>query len=148
MPLAISWSLKHTSVNSAALRALGCRRRQTRGNRGHGHFRPLGSLAYRISTRTRGTGRPKRCSDSCAACEDASALLLAVPEYAFGIPGVFKNAIDWTVGSGSLYGKPAALIDVAPPGRGLHVRQALDHVLTAIGVDAVHHTVPIGTNER
>ena len=53
-------------------------------------------------------------------------MLLAVPEYAFGIPGSFKNALDWTVGGGSLYRKPVAVLSVAPPGRGEQVRQALE----------------------
>ena len=28
------------------------------------------------------------------ACEEAAGVLLAVPEYTFGIPGAFKNALD------------------------------------------------------
>src|SRR5215471_18927692 len=31
---------------------------------------------------------------------DADAVLICSPEYAFGIPGALKNAIDWTVSSG------------------------------------------------
>ena len=83
-----------------------------------------------------------------AACAAASGLLLAVPEYAFGIPGAFKNALDWTVGSGSLYRKPVALLDVAPSGRGAHVRQALDHVLAALDADVAHYPVPRGPNDH
>ena len=64
-------------------------------------------------------------------------MLFAVPEYAFGIPGAFKNALDWTVGSGSLYRKPVAVLSVAPPGRGAHVRRALELVLTALDCDVV-----------
>jgi NAD(P)H-dependent FMN reductase len=42
-------------------------------------------------------------------------VLLAVPEYALGIPGAFKNALDWTVGSASLYRKPVQR-DIGPDG--------------------------------
>src|SRR5689334_5249225 len=82
-----------------------------------------------------------------ASCERAGGVLLAVPEYAFGIPGTFKNALDWTVGTTSLYGKPVTVLSVAPQGRGSHVRDALASVLTAIGADAAYRTVPIATNE-
>ncbi len=82
------------------------------------------------------------------ACERAEAILLAVPEYAFGIPGAFKNALDWTVGSGSLYRKPIALLSVAPPGRGAHVSQALAAVFTALDGDVSHHMVPVSPADR
>ena len=75
------------------------------------------------------------------ACERAAAVLLAVPEYAFGIPGAFKNALDWTVGSGSLYDKPVGVIDVALPGRGEHARHALDLVLEAVGARVTRYRI-------
>ena len=75
-------------------------------------------------------------------------MLLAVPEYAFGIPGAFKNALDWTVGGGCLYRKPVAIIELAPPGRGAHVRRALDEVLTALDADVAHYPVPVGRHDR
>ncbi len=61
-----------------------------------------------------------------ADCEAADGVLLAVPEYTFGIPGAFKNALDWTVRSGSLYRKPIAVLHVAPAGRGAHVQHDRD----------------------
>ena len=36
-------------------------------------------------------------------------LLLSAPEYAHGIPGALKNALDWVVGSGELSAKPVVL---------------------------------------
>ena len=81
------------------------------------------------------------------ACESAGGVLLAVPEYAFGIPGAFKNALDWTVGSGSLYRKPVAVLSVAPPGRGIHVREALRLVLKALDADDAHHWVPVSRSD-
>ena len=86
---------------------------------------------------------PKTVDRFRQACAQAEALLVAVPEYAFGIPGTFKNALDWTVGSGALYRKPVAILSVAPPGRGAHVRQALEHVLAALDCDVSWHHVPI-----
>jgi NAD(P)H-dependent FMN reductase len=83
-----------------------------------------------------------------AACETSAGVLLAVPEYTFGIPGSFKNALDWTVGSGSFYRKPIALVDVAPPGRGAHARQTLDLVLRAHGADVTHYSMPVVRSDR
>ncbi|HEY2580504.1 MAG TPA: NADPH-dependent FMN reductase [Mucilaginibacter sp.] len=41
---------------------------------------------------------------------DAHAVIICTPEYAYGVPGTLKNALDWTVSSGSLDGKTMALI--------------------------------------
>ncbi|MGD0240963.1 MAG: NAD(P)H-dependent oxidoreductase [Streptosporangiaceae bacterium] len=34
-------------------------------------------------------------------------------EYAGTLPGSLKNLLDWTVGGGEIYGKPAGWINVA-----------------------------------
>lgn len=51
---------------------------------------------------------------------EADAVLICSPEYAFGIPGALKNAIDWTVGSGEFVNKPLALITAATSGERAH----------------------------
>ena len=48
----------------------------------------------------------------------AGGVVFCTPEYAGTLPGSLKNLLDWTVGGGELYGKPAAWINVAAPGRG------------------------------
>lgn len=52
--------------------------------------------------------------------QEADAVLVCSPEYAFGIPGGLKNAFDWTVGSGELVNKPLALITAATGGEKAH----------------------------
>lgn len=47
----------------------------------------------------------------------AGAVLICTPEYAHGVPGALKNAIDWTVGSGEFSHKPTALITASTDGR-------------------------------
>jgi NAD(P)H-dependent FMN reductase len=49
-----------------------------------------------------------------AALQTADAVVLSTPEYAFGVPGVLKNALDWTVASGDFAGKPTAAISSSP----------------------------------
>jgi len=62
----------------------------------------------------------------------ADAVLICSPEYAFGVPGVLKNALDWLVPSGELYEKPVGVITASPNegGAGKAQRHLLD-TLTA-----------------
>jgi chromate reductase, NAD(P)H dehydrogenase (quinone) len=41
-------------------------------------------------------------------------VIISSPEYAHGVPGVLKNALDWLVASGELYEKPVALLSASP----------------------------------
>ena len=68
----------------------------------------------------------------------AEAVLFGTPEYAGTLPGSFKNLLDWTVGGGELYGKPAAWINVASAaGRGQGAQDTLAAVLGYVGADIV-----------
>lgn len=49
-----------------------------------------------------------------ARLRESDAVLISSPEYAHGVPGVLKNALDWIVGSGELVDKPVALINASP----------------------------------
>lgn len=49
-----------------------------------------------------------------AALTSADAVVISTPEYAFGVPGSLKNALDWTVASGDFAGKPTAAISSSP----------------------------------
>ena len=50
----------------------------------------------------------------------ADAVLISSPEYAHGVPGVLKNALDWVVGSGELVGKPVGLLSASAASRFAH----------------------------
>ena len=67
----------------------------------------------------------------------ADAVVICTPEYAGTLPGSFKNAIDWLVGSGELYRKPVAWINVAAPGRGEGADRTLATVLGYVDADVV-----------
>ena len=140
MILAISGSLRRSSINSAVLRAAAA----TAARDG---------LAIAVDEFVRKLPHfdpdleaepPEAVLRFRARCEGAAGVLLAVPEYAFGIPGAFKNALDWTVGIGSLYRKPMGVLNVAPPGRGAQVREALGLVLTALDADVAYVSIPGG----
>ncbi len=62
--------------------------------------------------------------------KEADGVLICTPEYAFGVPGSLKNALDWTVSSGEFYDKPVALITASSSGDKAHT--ALLHTLTAL----------------
>ena len=68
----------------------------------------------------------------------ADAVLIATPEYAHGLPGALKNALDWVVSSGELYGKAAAILSAAPAReRGAYARESLARTLEAEGARVV-----------
>jgi NAD(P)H-dependent FMN reductase len=46
----------------------------------------------------------------------ADGVLISSPEYAHGVPGSLKNALDWIVSSGELVDKPVVLLNAAPSG--------------------------------
>lgn len=60
----------------------------------------------------------------------ADGIIISTPEYAFGVPGALKNALDWTVSSGSFSGKPTALITASTGGENAH--EAMIKILSAI----------------
>jgi NAD(P)H-dependent FMN reductase len=57
-------------------------------------------------------------------------VLISSPEYAHGVPGTLKNALDWLVRSGELYEKPVALINASP--RSTHAQASLAETLATM----------------
>ena len=123
--LAISGSLRAASINSALLRAAA-------------RLAPPGMLVTSLS----GIGDlplfnpdfephvPPPVAALYAAVAAADALLIASPEYAHGITGTIKNALDWLVSVESFVCKPVAVLNASPRasrGRGA-AGDAQDHV--------------------
>lgn len=52
--------------------------------------------------------------------KQADGILICTPEYAMGVPGSLKNAIDWTVSSAEFSKKPVALITASSMGEKAH----------------------------
>ena len=61
----------------------------------------------------------------------ADGILICTPEYAMGVPGTLKNALDWTVSSAEFYDKPVALITASTVGEKGH--RALMETLLIMG---------------
>ncbi|KAF1029564.1 MAG: 2-hydroxy-1,4-benzoquinone reductase [Burkholderia plantarii] len=65
----------------------------------------------------------------------ADGLLISCPEYARGIPGAFKNALDWLVASETFPGMPVALFNASP--RASDAQAALRLVLSTMSAELV-----------
>jgi len=77
----------------------------------------------------------------------ADAVLISSPEYAHGVPGVLKNALDWVVGSGELVGKPVGLLSASAASRFAHPQ--LVEILTVMSAMLIPEaTVVIDTPRR
>lgn len=57
-------------------------------------------------------------------------VLISSPEYAHGVPGTLKNALDWVVGSGEFVYKPVSLVNASP--RSAHAQASLTETLTVM----------------
>jgi len=69
---------------------------------------------------------------------EADAVLIACPEYGFSLPGVLKNAVDWTIGSGELESKVVGITaSVNIEGRGKNGLEALADTLRAVNARIV-----------
>jgi len=62
-----------------------------------------------------------------AAVDRASALLIASPEYAHGVSGAMKNALDWLVSFEGFIHKPVAVINTSA--RAQHADASLKEIL-------------------
>jgi chromate reductase len=71
-----------------------------------------------------------------SAIQTASVVLFSTPEYAHGVPGALKNALDWIVGTGELSRKPVVLINASA--RGTFAQASLREILTTMDATLLH----------
>ncbi|KAA6439193.1 NAD(P)H-dependent oxidoreductase [Dyadobacter flavalbus] len=68
------------------------------------------------------------------AVRQANGIIISTPEYAFGVPGTLKNALDWTVSTGDFNEKPVCAISASPlDSGGRNALASLLLILTALG---------------
>ena len=70
-----------------------------------------------------------------AALAAADAVLISSPEYAHGIPGALKNALDWAVGGSEMVGKRVGILSASAASRFVHPQ--LVEVLTVMSATVV-----------
>jgi chromate reductase len=75
-------------------------------------------------------GLPAVVARLADAVREADAVLISSPEYAHGVPGVLKNALDWLVGTDALSDKPVALVNASA--RAHHAWASLAETLTTM----------------
>jgi NAD(P)H-dependent FMN reductase len=89
--------------------------------------------------------------------KEANGVLICTPEYAKGVPGALKNALDWVVSSGEFVNKPVAVISASPhPDGGAIANASLVSTLSMMSASVVEGgtlTVPfinkkLGSNEE
>lgn len=123
--LAISGSLRQGSSNTALLQAaisLSPDKTEIKLYRGLGdlpHFNPDLEPT-----------EPPSVTDFRRQLAWADGLIISCPEYAHGVPGVLKNALDWLVSGEEFVGKPVALFNASP--RAIYAQAALTEIVTTM----------------
>ncbi len=75
---------------------------------------------------------PQPVLDFRAAVEQADGVLICTPEYVFSIPGILKNALEWTVSTTLFANKPTALITASSSGDKAH--ESLVLIMNTLGI--------------
>lgn len=137
--LAISGSLRAVSINSALLRAAV---RLVPPEIRVEIYQGLGKLPL-FNPDIEAT-EPAAVVDFRNRIIAADAVLIASPEYAHGITGVLKNALDWMVGNESFVNKPVALLNASP--MSIHAPASLKEIVTVMSARVIEEasiTLPI-----
>jgi NAD(P)H-dependent FMN reductase len=123
--LAISGSLRAGSLNTEVLRACAILAPPSI------HVTMFDGLAslphFNPDLDVQGVVLPAGVEDFRSQIGDADALLISSPEYAHGVPGSLKNALDWLVSSSEMLYKPIGLLNISP--RSTHAYTSLLEIL-------------------
>ena len=141
--LALSGSLRAASINSALLRAAA---RLAPPDITVSVFDALGELP--LFNPDRELECPRTVAAFQRSVAQSDALLIASPEYAHGVTGTIKNALDWLVGFEPFASKAVAVLNTSS--RAHHADAALRETLktmAAIIIEPASVTIPLlGTN--
>jgi NAD(P)H-dependent FMN reductase len=129
--LAICGSLRAQSSNLAVLKAA---RQLARPPMEIVIFDGLADLPH-FNPDLDGDRPPKPVAALRQAIGNAQGLLISSPEYARGVAGVMKNALDWLVSSTEFPGKPVALINASQ--RASHADTALRLTLNTMSANLI-----------
>jgi chromate reductase, NAD(P)H dehydrogenase (quinone) len=129
--IAISGSLRAASLNTSVLRAA---RRLAPAGVEIELFEGICNLPF-FNSDLEGVRLPPEVARFRTVIGLTDGLLISSPEYARGVSGVMKNALDWLVGSHEFPGKPVALINTAP--RATHALASLTITLETMSAQFV-----------
>jgi NAD(P)H-dependent FMN reductase len=141
--LAISGSLRAKSVNTAALGAL---QSLAPANVAVTLYAGLGALPH-FNPDLDVVPPPAPVAALRQAVAVADALVICSPEYAHGVPGTLKNALDWLVSFEGFVNKPVAIINARPGAE--HALASLRETLAVMNarlLDAASVTLPLTSN--
>lgn len=114
--LAISGSLRDGSSNTQILKLIGT---WLPDDIGYHIYNGMGDLAH-FSPVAEDEPFPKTVQSLHSQLDEADAVIICTPEYAFGLPGSLKNLLDWTVATGNFVDKPVAVITASSQGTYAH----------------------------
>lgn len=121
--IAISGSLRAASTNSALLAALAA---NAPADCHVQVYDGLGRLPI-FNPDDEGDRTPPEAARLIEMITRADGVIVSCPEYAHGVPGGMKNALDWLVSRDAAVGKPAMLVHASP--RSLYARAALAEIM-------------------
>jgi chromate reductase len=133
--LALSGSLRAESSNARLLRAAA--RFAPQGARFTFYDQQIAALPhFSPDLDAEGAVAPPQVAELRHLLAAADGVLICCPEYAHGVPGAFKDALDWIVSSGELTDKPVALLMASASGAE-YARAALVPTLKVMGAKIV-----------
>jgi NAD(P)H-dependent FMN reductase len=110
----ISGSLRAGSSNAALLRAAAA---LAPAGMSIALYEDLGRLPhFNPDLDGEGAVAPDEVARLRALLREADGVIFCCPEYAHGVPGSLKNALDWLVSYGPVAGKPALSFNASPAG--------------------------------
>lgn len=96
----------------------------------------LGALpAFNPDLDGEGMVPPSQVVDFRSQVARADALLISTPEYAHGVPGMLKNALDWLVSFAGVVHMPVAILNISPRSR--HAPASLAETLRTMSMRVV-----------
>lgn len=139
--LAVSGSLRAASSNTALLRAAV---RLAPGNIKITLYTSIANLPH-FNPDLDKDDAPPAVEEFRTRLRESDGVLICSPEYAHGVPGVLKNALDWIVGSGEFMNKPVALINASSVAT--HAQASLKESLTVMMAKVSNASVPLAGNK-
>ncbi len=137
--LAISGSLRARSTNTELLRAVASIADPAANVV---IYDELGELPhFNPDLDVEGAHLPDAVNDLRAFVAASDAILVSSPEYAHGVPGSLKNALDWLVSGPEMVGKPAGLLCAS--GRSLYAHNSLAEILRTMSANLIDDAVDV-----